>query len=288
MKAWLLALLLSLAGVALATPPLKVASYNLRLNDAGDGPNAWPHRREQVQALIRYHRLDLVATQEGLIDQIRDLEAMPRWARVGVGRDDGREGGEHSAIFFRRDRLALEDHGDFWLSATPEKPSMSWDSNCCHRLATWARLRDRASGQRFIAFSVHFDHEAAVSRRESARLLVERVKALSQGLPVLCLGDFNATPDSEPVAIMRGALRDARELSETPPYGPVGTFNAFRWDAAADERIDYLFVSPGVRVLDYAVLTDSLRGRYTSDHFPLVVTVKWKKLDPSAGSQKTS
>lgn len=274
MRAWLLALLLGLAGAAQAAPSLKVATYNLRLNEPEDGPNAWPHRREQVKALIRYHRLDLVATQEGLIDQIHDLEAMPGWARVGVGRDDGREGGEHSALFFRRERLALEDHGDFWLSATPDKPSMSWDSNCCHRLATWARLRDRASGQRFIAFSVHFDHEAALSRRESARLLVDRVKTLSQGLPVLCLGDFNATPDSEPVAIMRAALRDARELSETPPYGPLGTFNAFQWDAAADERIDYLFVSPGVRVLDYAVLTDSLRGRYTSDHFPLVLTVQ--------------
>ena len=187
MKRWL-ALLLGtlLAGAALAAPPLKVATYNLRLNEPEDGADAWPHRKDMVRALIRYHRLDLVATQEGLIDQIHDLEAMPGWGRVGVARDDGHEDGEHSAIFYRRERLALEAHGDFWLSATPDKPSVSWDSNCCHRLATWARLRDKASGQRFVAFSVHFDHEGVVSRRESARLLVDRVRRLSHGLPVLC------------------------------------------------------------------------------------------------------
>lgn len=279
MKAWLTALLSLLwllgCGAALAGPPLKVASYNLRLNEPEDGANAWPHRKDMVRALIRYHRLDLVATQEGLIDQIHDLEAMPGWGRVGVGRDDGREGGEHSAIFYRRDRLALEAHGDFWLSATPDKPSISWDSRCCHRLATWARLRDKASGQRFVAFSVHFDHEGELSRRESARLLVQRVQALGGGLPVLCLGDFNAEPGSEPVAIMTAALRDARALSETPPYGPEGSFNDFKWVPEEERRIDYLFVTPGVRVLDYAVLTDSLRGRYPSDHFPLVLTLQW-------------
>ena len=275
---WLAALLLVvLPMLAQAGPPLKVATYNLRLNEPEDGADAWPQRKDMVRALIRYHRLDLVATQEGLIDQIRDLEAMPGWSRVGVARDDGKEEGEHSALFYRRDRLALEAHGDFWLSATPERPSISWDSNCCNRLATWARLRDKASGQRFVAFSVHFDHEGEVSRRESARLLVQRARALGQGLPVLCLGDFNAEPGSEPVALMTAALRDARTLSETPPYGPEGTFNAFKWVPERERRIDYLFVTPGVRVLDYAVLTDSLRGRYTSDHFPLVLTVQWDR-----------
>lgn len=271
----LLGLIATLAlHMSVLAQPLTVATYNLRLNEPGDGLDAWPHRKEMVKALIRFHEFDIVATQEGLIDQLRDLDAMPGWARVGVGRDDGKEGGEHSAIYFRRERFELRRHGDFWLSATPDKPSMSWDSKCCHRLATWAELRDRASGREFLVFSVHFDHEGPQSRRESAKLMLAKVSELAGGKPVVCAGDYNAGPDSEPIATMRAGLRDAFAESETPPYGPVGTFNGFRFDAADARRIDYLFLTPGIRVLRYGVLTDSQRGRYPSDHFPVVVRLQ--------------
>lgn len=259
---------------ALAAEPINVATYNLRLNEPSDGPNAWPHRKEMVKALIRHHEFDIVATQEGLIDQIRELDAMPGWARVGVGRDDGQQGGEHSAIYFRSARFELRRHGDFWLSATPDKPSISWDSRCCNRLATWAELRDKSSGREFLVFSAHFDHEGVVSRRESALLMLRQVRALAGDKPVVCMGDYNATPESEPIRIMLGGLRDAYVLSETPPYGPLGSFNDFKFDSPADRRIDYVFLTPGIRVLKYAVLTDSQRGRFTSDHFPVLVRLQ--------------
>jgi endonuclease/exonuclease/phosphatase family metal-dependent hydrolase len=179
-------------------------------------------------------------------------------------------GGEHAAIFFRTARFKLQRHGDFWLSATPEQASISWDSRC-HRLTTWAQLQDLKTGRSFLVSSSHFDHEGEVSRRESARLLVQRLPQLAGKLPLLALGDFNARPDSEPVALMKAAWCDARTLSETPPYGPVGTFNGFQWDAPAADRIDYIWLTPQVRVLKYGVLTDSMHGRYTSDHFPVVV-----------------
>lgn len=261
----------ALLAPALAADPINVATYNLRLNEPSDGPNAWPHRKDRVKALIRYHEFDIVATQEGLIDQLRELDAMPGWARVGVGRDDGKQGGEHSAIYFRSARFELRRHGDFWLSATPDKPSISWDSRCCNRLATWAELRDKSSGREFLVFSVHFDHEGVVSRRESALLMLRQVRELAGGKPVICMGDYNATPESEPIRTMLGGLGDAHALSETPPYGPVGSFNEFRFDSPADRRIDYVFLTPGIRVLKYAVLTDSQWGRYTSDHFPVAV-----------------
>ncbi len=251
-----------------------VGSYNLRVNKASDGPNAWPHRKEMVKALIDHHAFDIVATQEGLIDQLRELDTMPGWARVGVGRDDGKHGGEHSAIYFRHARLELRRHGDFWLSATPERPSISWDSRCCNRLATWAQLCDKSSGREFLVFSVHFDHEGVVSRRESALLMLRQVRELAGGKPVICMGDFNATPESEPIRTMLGGFGDAHALSETPPCGPVGTFNQFSFDKPAERRIDYVFVTPGIRVLKYAVLTDSRQGRYTSDHFPVLVQLR--------------
>lgn len=256
-----------------------VATYNLRLNTPDDGDNAWPQREAAVKALVQYHGFDLMGTQEGLIAQVQALEQMPGWARVGVGRDDGRQGGEHAAIFFRTARFELLQHGDFWLSATPERPSISWDSRCCHRIATWARLRDRQAGRSFFVFNVHFDHEGVVARRESARLLVRQVAQIAGTAPVIVLGDFNSTPDTEQIGTLAAALRDAARLSETPVYGPVGTFNGFKFDAPALDRIDYVFLSPGWRVLRLGVLTDSLRGRYPSDHFPVVARLRWP--DPS-------
>lgn len=279
LRSWMpgamLVLALAAQGAAAQGSPreeaINAATFNLRLNTPDDHANAWPHREAMVKALIQHHELDLVATQEGLIEQITALESMPGWGRVGVGRDDGAKGGEHAAIFYRTARFKVERHGDFWLSATPDKPSISWDSRCCNRLTSWAQLKDLKTGRSFLVSSSHFDHEGVVSRRESAKLLVARLQQLAGTLPVLGMGDFNALPDSEPVAIMKAAYRDAYTLSETPPYGPVGTFNAFKWDTPAADRIDYIWLTPQVRVLKYAVLTDSLRGRYPSDHFPVVV-----------------
>ena len=97
-----------------AAPSFQIASYNLRLNLASDGPNAWPKRAEAVKALIRYHEFDVFGTQEGLPEQIDELAAMGEFAFVGVGRDDGKRAGEHSAIFFRKSRFEALSQGDFW------------------------------------------------------------------------------------------------------------------------------------------------------------------------------
>lgn len=270
-----LAVMVGLAGEAgaQASPAtaMNVATWNLRLDLASDGPNAWPQRRDMARALIRWHDWDLFGTQEGLIQQIRDLEAMGEYARVGVGRDDGREAGEHAAIFYRRSRFTLRAHGDFWLSPTPDRPSKGWDARCCNRLASWARLLDGPSGREFVVLSVHFDHEGQVARAESARLMRRRIADIAGTLPVVCLGDFNATPDAEPIRLMTEALADARAITATPPYGPLGTFNGFRLDAPMTERIDYVFVSRGIRVLKYGVLTDHLERRFPSDHHPVMV-----------------
>ena len=268
----LLSFLLSTAAVAQQQQAtLVLASWNVRLDVAIDGANGWPHRKEMVRELIRYHGFDVFGTQEALPNQVDDLAGMQEYAHVGAGRDDGKRAGEHAAIFFRRGRFELLRSGDFWLSETPERPSKGWDARCCNRIVSWAELRDRRSALRFVFFSAHFDHEGMVARRESARLLLAKVREIAGELPVVVAGDFNSTPDTVQMATMRSALRDAREVSATPPYGPVGTFNGFRIDDPLDRRIDYLFVSPHVAVLSYAALTDSRHGRFPSDHLPVVI-----------------
>jgi endonuclease/exonuclease/phosphatase family metal-dependent hydrolase len=263
---------------------INVATYNLRYNTPQDGINAWPHRREAVKALIRYHDFDVFGTQEVLADQIADLKGMSEYAHVGAGRDDGKSAGEHSAIFYKRGRFSAVQHGDFWLSETPDRPSLGWDAKCCNRITSWVQLRDTESGKSFFVFSVHFDHEGIVARRESAQLLTRRIDEIAADSPVICVGDFNATPGTEPIATMRGTLRDAYDISMAPPYGPVGTYNGFQLDAPMTDRIDYIFVSRNVKVLRYAVLSDSIDGRrYPSDHHPVVARVL---RDRSTGSAR--
>jgi endonuclease/exonuclease/phosphatase family metal-dependent hydrolase len=254
--------------------PINVATYNLRLNTPADGPNVWALRSEAVKALVRYHEFDLFGTQEALPEQIKDLEALSEYANVGVGRDDGKNAGEHSTIFYRHARFALLAHGDFWLSETPDRPSKGWDARCCNRLATWVRLRDKITGKTLLAVSVHFDHEGEVARRESAKLLLSWLKKQDVGDAIIALGDFNSTPDTVQIVAMKAALRDARTVTQTPPYGPLATFNDFKFGVAPEKLIDYIFLGPKIRVLKYAVLTDSNGERYPSDHFPVLARIE--------------
>ncbi len=281
MRTFILLLFITLLGSHAATAgkppmPLRVASYNLRYNNPDDGADAWPNRKEMVKNLVQHYDFDVFGIQEGLRGQLNDMATMPAYAFVGRGRDDGKEAGEHSAIFYKKARLQLLQTGDFWLSQTPDRPSKGWDATCCNRLCTWAKFKDVQSGQTFFFFSVHFDHEGVEARRQSGQLMVKKIKEIAQGAPVICVGDLNSTPDTEQVKTLQGAFGDAYLLTQRPAYGPVGTFNGFELTAPLRDRIDYIFVSPGSTVLDYAVLTDSMRGHYPSDHFPVTATVLLK------------
>lgn len=266
-------LLINYIGVAQTQTPIRVASYNIRYNNPGDGVNAWPNRKDRVKALIRYHRFDLFGVQEALRGQLKDIAELSEYAFVGKGRDDGKEAGEHSAIFYRKDRFKLLQTGDFWLSETPDKPGKGWDATCCNRICSWAKFEDNATRKPFYFFSVHFDHQGVEARRQSGKLMVQKIREIAENEPVICVGDLNSTPDTEQVATLQTILNDAYRVTQMPPYGPVGTFNAFKFDAPMKDRIDYIFVSKNAKVLDYAVLTDAQDQRYPSDHQPVVSQV---------------
>ncbi|MDI9880609.1 endonuclease/exonuclease/phosphatase family protein [Flectobacillus longus] len=255
---------------------LNVATYNLRLNTAGDGINAWPNRKEEVKKLIRYHEFDIFGTQEGFAGQLKDLVEMPEYTYTGVGRDDGKEAGEHSAIVYRKDKFKLLEHGDFWLSQTPDKPSKGWDATCCNRICSWGKFKEVKSGKTFYFFSVHFDHQGVEARRQSGFLMVQKIKEIAKNTPAICVGDFNSTPDTEQIKIMQASLGDSYLVTKMPPYGPVGTFNGFKHDAPLKDRIDYIFVDKHFEVLKYAVLTDAYDSKYPSDHQPVVIKTVFK------------
>jgi|SRR5690606_7360994 len=253
-----------------------VASYNLRMDTPRDSLNAWPNRKENVKALIQYHEFDIIGTQEGFKHQLDGLLEMPGFAYIGGGRDDGKDAGEHSAIVYKTGRFQVLDSGDFWLRENPEEPGLGWDATCCNRIASWAKFRDKNTKKQFYVFNAHFDHQGVVARRESATLMEQKIKEIAKDAPVILTGDFNSSPDSEQIKSLSSFLNDAYTVTETPPYGPVGTFSSFRFTAPFDSRIDYVFVSNHFKVRKYAALTDFKEQRYPSDHLPVVATVSFK------------
>lgn len=250
-------------------------TYNIRLDIASDGDNAWPHRRAALTSLIAYYAPDLVGMQEVLSHQKHEVEAdLPGYVFVGAARDDGRDKGEFSPLGFRRDRFALVASGTFWLSPTPDVPGRGWDA-AYPRVASWARLRDKASRRSLLVVNTHMDHVGTTARLEGARQIRRWIAANRHaGESVVLMGDFNSPVDSAPYAAITqagdGALRDTLTISRTPHFGPRGTFTGFRIERNEASPIDHIFVGEGVAVLRHATLTQQTGGKLPSDHYPVL------------------
>ncbi|MBN1984770.1 MAG: endonuclease/exonuclease/phosphatase family protein [Prolixibacteraceae bacterium] len=273
-----LVLILLLLPATIFAQQMNIISFNIRYNTPNDGENAWPNRIEMVSGLLQFHDADIFGLQEALIGQIEDVKnQLPEYEWFGVGRDDGKEGGEFSPVFYDPAKFILLKHGTFWLSETPEKPSKGWDA-ALNRVVTWGKFQSKVTGKQFLFFNTHFDHRGVEARKNSASLIYKKIREMVQdkNLPVILTGDFNLTPDTEPIQLLKKYMADSREVSEEPPYGPVGTFQSFNIDAPMENRIDYVFVYGGVKVLKYAVLTDFRDHRFPSDHLPVFAKVVLK------------
>jgi endonuclease/exonuclease/phosphatase family metal-dependent hydrolase len=257
-------------------------TFNIRYGTAPDGDNAWPQRRELALRVIGDFDPHVLGVQEALGSQLDAVEqTFTQYARVGVGRDDGRAAGEYSAILYDRRRLAVLNQGTFWLSDTPEVPgSMSW-GNRITRIATWARFADRATGASFYVFNTHWDHESQPSRERSALLLLDRIAARPPpNEPVVLTGDFNAGEDNpafRTLLTIRNGGADGIRLADTfravhPNATQVGTYHAFRGDRAG-ARIDAILASMHWQVVDAEIVHTNENGRYPSDHFPVTATL---------------
>ncbi|WP_182868202.1 endonuclease/exonuclease/phosphatase family protein [Rhodopirellula sp. JC639] len=255
--------------------PLKVATYNIRYANPGDGEDIWPNRKEFVAEYCK--RNDIIGLQEVTEPQFAFLRAgMPDFDSYGVGRDDGKSGGEHAPIFYRKEKFDIIDKGTFWLSESPEMVGVKgWDA-ALPRTCTWIHFRDKRSGAQLYVANTHFDHRGAKARTESGKLLAERLGKLPKNLPVILMGDFNCTIGSEPYNAMVTSLADARNVSESEPTGPNSTWNGFK-AIAPDRIIDHIFVR-SIDVQQLAVhdpKTD--RGRFASDHLPVQIVVSLAK-----------
>lgn len=281
-----------------------VGTYNIRYKNDGDSlkGEVWSKRCQVMCDQLNFMSPDIFGTQEVLHVQLIDLlKGLDGYDYIGVGRDDGGQAGEYAAIFYKKDRLRLLDHGDFWISETPDRPGLGWDAACV-RICTWGRFSRQTStdDEAFYFFNLHMDHVGVVARREGARLVVRKIREIAQGAPVIVTGDFNVDQTDEIYSIFThsGLLVDSYEAARLR-FAENGTFNSFDSSIYTPSRIDHVFVSPGARVDAYGMLTsgywvpndasgelkkaanapqeisfNTCVRRLPSDHYPVFVRLK--------------
>lgn len=265
-------------------------TFNIRYANRADGVNYWANRREMVYQVIRDASPDVIGLQEALRSQLDDLRGALPYAELGVGRDDGAEAGEYSAILYAADRFDIGESGTFWLSDTPDVPGSRSFGNVVVRICTWARLVDRSSGRGFYLFNTHLDHESQPSRARSVELIAGRIAERAHPDPVILTGDFNAGESNPAVLYIKGEAPRASEgtapvpaspgLVDTfrvlyPNEGQVGTFHEFS-GVRTGAKIDFIFAqpAPAAEVLEAEIIRDNQDGLYPSDHFPVTARLR--------------
>ena len=253
------------------------ATFNMRLDTPADSLNNWKYRKERVAQYIQDMKLDVVGTQEVLQNQFNDLKSLlPDFEGVGVARDDGKETGEYSAVFYRKTVFDALDSGTFWLAENPDSVGMmGWDAVCV-RVATWAKLQHKATGKIVMAVNTHFDHVGKVARRESALLIIRKIKEIVGDQPAVLTGDFNVTDQNEAyntIVSNEFVLLDAHKVAEKTS-GASYTFHGFdKVDMEKRSKIDFVFVTPQIKVL-HSEVTPEVKEALLSDHNP-----QWTELE---------
>ena len=276
----ILFLLLAIVTMASCTEEkanVRWATFNMRLDTPADSLNNWKYRKERVAQYIQNMKLDVVGTQEVLQNQFNDLKSLlPDFEGVGVARDDGKETGEYSAVFYRKTVFDALDSGTFWLAENPDSVGMmGWDAVCV-RVATWAKLQHKATGKIVMAVNTHFDHVGKVARRESALLIIRKIKEIVGDQPAVLTGDFNVTDQNEAyntIVSNEFVLLDAHKVAEKTS-GASYTFHGFdKVDMEKRSKIDFVFVTPQIKVL-HSEVTPEVKEALLSDHNP-----QWTELE---------
>ena len=247
---------------------LKVISYNIRMGAAKDGTNSWEFRYPATALMIEDQKPDVFGLQEAFSYQVRFIaENFKDYDNVGVGRDNGKDKGEFMSIFWNKKTVKMVKWGTFWLSETPEKPSMGWDA-ACKRTATWALMKDKRTGKMFYFVNTHLDHKGKEAQRKGLELIVSRIDEINpKGYPMVLTGDFNIKPDNVALKGLEEKMQSARKIA--PKTDNAATFN--NWGKAkADMVIDYIYVSGFSACTEYHTINEKYGDwKYISDHYPI-------------------
>ncbi|MGH2479189.1 MAG: endonuclease/exonuclease/phosphatase family protein [Ktedonobacteraceae bacterium] len=275
---------------------LRVMTFNIRGSFYEDGANAWEKRAPLNMEVIQRQQPDLLGFQEcdtgNLLTYQQHLSGYHRLLGAKIW-PEAREPSSYNAIFWHPERLALLETGSFWLSETPEVPSIAWNA-FSPRLATWARFQ-LAPGRELLHLNTHLDHISAQAREQGALLIVQRLRALQKPQSaVIITGDFNCNPD-DPVhqTFFLSGLADAYLATDhqdiehavsavgQPEDAYSNTVHAYGWSKKSSSgakrrgpmRFDWiLYADPAHNLypLSCEIIRDGQPPVYPSDHYPVM------------------
>lgn len=259
---------------------INLATLNVRYDNPADSLNNWQYRKDSIACFIKKNEIDVIGMQEVLDNQLKDLEErLPKYKHIGVGREDGKTQGEYSPIFYNKEKFTLIDCNTFWLSQYPDSIGfIGWDG-ACTRIATWAKLKEKQTGKTLFVINTHFDHVGSTARKNSALLIIEKIKELSDNAPAIITGDFNVPEDSEAYKTLTQSdfkLFDSYKTAEKKT-GVQYTFHDFGRIQPIDnrEKIDYIFVTPQIKVINSHIPQEGTVNNFCmSDHNPQIISFK--------------
>ena len=245
---------------------LSVISFNIRMGEGKDGTNSWQFRCPATIYMLRDKQPDIFGLQEAYDYQVLFIrENMLDYKSVGVGREDGKHEGEHMSIFYNKKKISLLKWGTFWLSETPEKPSMGWDA-ACFRTATWALMKDKRSGHKFYYVNTHLDHVGKTAQKEGLALIVERIREINpEGFPMVLTGDFNVESSDPVLTDLNKMMKDARVSAER-----TDSLNSFNGWGKSSSIIDYIYYSGFSSCPKFETVQKKYGDfPFISDHYPV-------------------
>lgn len=264
---------------------LQVMTFNVRYDNPADGPNRWENRLPVIKFYFTEEEPDIIGMQEVLNNQLLDLSnILSGYEYVGTGRNDGKQAGEYTPVFYKKDKLNLLDNSQFWLSETPEViGSVGWDA-AITRIVTWAKFEHISTGKEFYFFNTHFDHRGIQAREMSAKLLSEKIEEIAGNAAIIVTGDFNIRKNHPTLGSSlydnlintlesNNSLTNTLLVSETPVNTGGATSTGFRENWIVGEigdAIDYIFVNEQFKVKSYRVDRIIKDGIFISDHWPVV------------------
>ncbi|WP_099221709.1 endonuclease/exonuclease/phosphatase family protein [Listeria costaricensis] len=250
----------------------KIATFNVRFDDQADEIKSWAFRAPLAERVFQEAQFDICGVQEPLLFQMEDMCRFGGFEYFGVGREDGDKAGEFTAVLYNAKRFTKLQDGHFWLSETPEQPSI-YSGAMFPRICVWAQLEDRSTGRAFFVFNTHLSHVSEEARLFGMSLILERLQKIAADQPVVLMGDLNTEPDTPTYEAILKVLRDPRLDEQITHAGPAGSFHDFDPLRPEEEleKIDHLFVSPEFHVLKYATLKLAGEKYGASDHFPVVI-----------------
>lgn len=255
-------------------------TFNIRYDEKADSLNGWAYRKDTVAAFIKAQDIDVIGMQEVLHHQLEDLkERLPEYGAIGVGRDDGDTAGEYSALLYKKDRFTVLDSNTFWLSQYPDSIGfIGWDG-ACPRIATWAKFQDNKTGKIFMAVNTHFDHVGIEARKNSALMIIEKIKEIVGDQPAVLTGDFNISDKEEAyqtITTNEFVLLDAHKVAESTEGVNYSWHNWGKQPMEERQKIDFIFVTPTITVhRSWIPKEPDTEWGFISDHNPVVSKISF-------------